>query len=87
LDTYPKYDTEAVKWYLKAAEQRVAVAQLNLGFMYGTGNGVPEDYTVAYMWLNLAAAKGDENAKEAKGIISKDMTKEQIAEAQNLSRE
>jgi hypothetical protein len=35
----------------------------------------------------LAAAQGAESAKEYKVIISKRMTKEQIAEAQKLSRE
>ena len=83
----PEDDTEAVKWYRKAAEQGYANAQSNLGLMYGTGSGVPEDYVVAYMWLNLAAAQGHENAKKGKGIISEEMTKEQIAEAQKLSSE
>ena len=39
------------------------------------------------MWWNLAAAQGNELAKENKGIISERMTREQIAEAQKLSRE
>jgi hypothetical protein len=39
------------------------------------------------MWLNLAAAQGIEVAKENKSILSKKMTREQIAEAQKLSRE
>jgi uncharacterized protein len=39
------------------------------------------------MWFNLAAAQGDEDAKKGKGMISENMTKEQIAEAQKLSRE
>ncbi|MDA9260795.1 sel1 repeat family protein, partial [Puniceicoccaceae bacterium] len=83
----PEDDTEAVKWYRKAAEQGYAQAQYNLGMAYYYGHGVPEDYVESYMWLNLAAAQGDENAKHNKGILSKQMTKEQIAEAQKLSRE
>ena len=55
--------------------------------MYAKGEGVPEDYILAYMWWNLSAAQGTERAKKSKGIISKEMTKEQIAEAQKLSRE
>ena len=39
------------------------------------------------MWWNLAAAQGDEYAKGNKGILSERMTREQIAEAQKLSRE
>jgi len=83
----PEDDAEAVKWYRKGAEQGGARAQFGLGIMYADGAGVPEDFVIAYMWLNLAAAQGIEAAKNFKGIISEDMTKEQIAEAQKLSRE
>jgi uncharacterized protein len=83
----PEDDAEAVKWYRKAAEQGYANAQFNLGLMYLNGEGVPEDNVFAYMWFNLAAAQGDEDAKKGKGMISGNMTKEQIAEAQKLSRE
>ena len=55
--------------------------------MYYNGHGVPEDNVEAYMWWNQAAAQGTEEAKRNKGILSKQMTKEQIAEAQKLSRE
>ena len=41
----------------------------------------------AYMWWNLAAAQGIRFAEINRGIVSKSMTKEQIAEAQKLSRE
>ena len=83
----PEDDVEAVKWYRKAAEQGYATAQYNLALMYANGSGVPEDYVESYMWLNLAAAQGTEEAKQSKGILSEKMTKEQIAEAQKLSRE
>ena len=55
--------------------------------MYVIGKGVPEDKVLAYMWWNLAAANGDEDASKNKGIIVKSMTSSQIAEAQKLSRE
>jgi uncharacterized protein len=80
-------DAEAVKWYRKAAEQGHAMAQSNLGVMYGNGQGVAQDDVMGYMWFNLAAAQGNERAKENKGILSERMTREQIAEAQKLSRE
>jgi len=55
--------------------------------MYFWGTGVPEDYVLDYMWLNLAAAQGYEEAQELKDLIEEEMTREQIAEAQRLSRE
>ena len=39
------------------------------------------------MWLNLAAATGNENAREAREIVAASMTREQIAEAQARARE
>ena len=83
----PEDDAVAVKWFTKVAEQGLAEAQYNLGVMYANGDGVPEDDAMAYMWWNLASAQGDNDAKHNKGIVAKRMTREQIAEAQKLSRE
>ena len=80
-------DTEAVRWYQLAAEQGYSYAQSNLGMMYADGEGVPEDLVYAYMWLNLSAAQGDETAQTNKDVVEQRMTREQIAEAQRLSRE
>jgi len=55
--------------------------------MYSTGDGVPEDVVLSYMWSNLAAAQGNEIAQENKDRLDERMTREQIAEAQRLSRE
>ena len=78
---------EAVRWYRKAADQGNAPAQYNLGFMYDKGWGVAQDYVQAYMWYNLAAAKGNNFARENRNFLAKQMTPEQIAEAQRLARE
>ena len=42
---------------------------------------------LAYMWWNLAAAQGNETAQMNKDRLEQSMTREQIAEAQRLSRE
>ena len=55
--------------------------------MYADGLGVPQDYISAHMWLNLAAAKGYEDARKAREIVAASMTREQIAEAQARARE
>ena len=83
----PHNDATAVKWFTKAAEQGLDSAQYGLGFMYGTGKGVPEDNVMAYMWWNLGAAQGFENAKKDKDIVQKRMTPADISKAQTLSRE
>ena len=83
----PEDDAEAVRWFWLAAEQGMAEAQISLGLRYALGEGVPEDDVLAYMWWNLAAAQGSENAQDNKDIIEQRMTREQIAEAQRLTRE
>ena len=39
----PQDYEEAVRWYLRAAEQGDVEAQNALGFRYRTGRGVPQD--------------------------------------------
>ena len=55
--------------------------------MYSRGEGVPEDLVFAYLWYDLSAAQGNETAQSKKNVIEQRMTREQIAEAQRLSRE
>ena len=82
----PEDDTKAVRWTRQAAEQGLALAQFNLGVMYANGEGVPEDDIQAYAWISIAAAQGVENAINAKEILTGEMTRAEIAEAQKLSR-
>ena len=74
-----------MKWYRLAADQGNASAQINLGLMHAKGEGVPQNYIQAHMWLNLAGARGDEEARKARDIVKDKMTPEQIAEAQRLA--
>jgi len=53
-----KDDVEAVKWYLKAAEQGFALAQSVLGDYYYTGRGVEKDDIKAVKWYRKAAEQG-----------------------------
>ena len=46
--------SEAAKWYLRAAEQGSALAQYSLGLMYGRGEGVELNHTVAIKLLEQA---------------------------------
>ena len=54
--------------------------------MYSNGEGVPEDDVVSYMWFNLGAAQ-DSTFAGIIDIVEQQMTPEQIAEGQRLSRE
>jgi TPR repeat protein len=85
------YEGAAV-WYRRAADQGQPNAQILLGLAYADGQGVPQDYVSAYMWLNLAAAKLEpgqtrNSVVEARDSIARKMTAEQIAEAQKSARD
>lgn len=69
------------------AEKGDASAQGSLGTAYAKGEGVPQDYVLAHMWFNLAAALGNEAARESRDAVAKVMTPDQIAEAQRLARQ
>ena len=86
-DGVPEDDVEAVRWYQLAADGGDMAGQIGLSDKYFHGEGVPEDYVLSYMWINLAAAQGSEGSQGLKDFLEEQMTREQIAEAQRMSRE
>ena len=88
----PEY-AEAAKWYRLAAERGHIRAQLSIGAMYAEGLGVPQDYALAHMWFNLAAAQAGQGTRykdvavKARDTAAAKMSPGQIAEAQRLARE
>jgi hypothetical protein len=78
--------------YLAKAEQGDAsAAQYSLGVMYNNGEGVPQDFVQAHMWLNLATSRASgedrERIVENRDSVAQWMTPDQLAEAQRLARE
>jgi len=56
--------------------------------MYANGQGVPQDYVYAHMWVNIAASSGQSNnASKNRDIVAKEMTPSQLEKAQDLARE
>ena len=80
-----------MRWYRKSADQGYAAAQFNLAGMYYRGQGIPQDYVQAHMWLTLAAFTLSQteaaSAVKIRDIIAAKMTPAQILMAQELSRE
>jgi TPR repeat protein len=85
--------TEAAKWFRKAADQGCAPAQYGLGECYRNGDGVMKNLVEAYKWFSLASAQGyvdsvlDRPATTDRDVVAQQMTPDQIAEAQKLTRE
>jgi len=60
---------------------------LQMGLIYSTGLGVEEDLVAAHKWFNLAALKGNEDAKVYRKDLSDMMSSSEIAKAQKSARE
>jgi TPR repeat protein len=82
---------EAAHWFREAAEQGEAKAQSMLGVLYALGQGVPQDYVQAHMWINIAAslATGAEQQQciELRDGMTKELSPQEVVEAQRLARE
>jgi TPR repeat protein len=55
----PENQSEAAKWYRRAAEQGNAGAQFAIASAYYAGQGVSRDYAEAAKWFRRAADQGD----------------------------
>jgi TPR repeat protein len=76
-----------IKWVRTAAEQGHPLGQFKLGASYVMGKGSLENFVLAHMWLNLSSAGGNKEASTFRDVLSKQMTPQQIAEAQKLAKE
>ena len=77
--------TKAAHWYRKAAMQGKADCQWLLAMMHSEGFGLPKNQTKAHAWMNLAAAQGDKQAVRDRDKLERQMTPEQITQAQALA--
>jgi TPR repeat protein len=62
-------------------------ALFELGMLYATGRDVAADLVVAHKWFNLAAVRGNRSALAHRVELAREMSVDQIAEAQKLARE
>jgi TPR repeat protein len=73
----------------KLAADGDAIAQHNLGELYLTGDCVPKDYVLGYMWrsLNLAQTLNENGNEFLINLEKNSMTRDQVAQAQKMARE
>ena len=82
-----KNPKKANAWFKRSALQGHAQAQAVLGYNYFYGAGLPIDYILAYKWLNLANASDEYELSNFLNDVRSNMTKGQVAIAQQMSRE
>ena len=62
-------------------------ALFELGLIYCTGRDGKVDLVEAHKWFNLAAIRGNEEAKNYRLGLSRELSKTDIARAQKMARE
>lgn len=58
-----------------------------LGLSHATGIGADVDYVEAHKWFNIAALRGDCEAKQRRQELTAMMTQSQVSAAQRAARE
>ena len=59
----------------------------HLGLMYAAGRDVSLDLVAAHKWLNIAAARGNLDARRMRTELSAEMSRAEIIEAQRQARQ
>ena len=71
-------ETDAAKWFARAAELGNGSAMFYLGQDYWKGDGVKQDKGKAYQWLLLARSSGNLEADQNIELIRKELSAEQM---------
>jgi TPR repeat protein len=76
---------EGLKWYHKTAEA-IDITLIELANYYIDGKLLPQDFVEGYAYLNIASTKNDK-AIAYRDTLSKQMSKDQIADGQKRTKE
>jgi TPR repeat protein len=70
-----------------AAQTGAADALFQLGLMYCAGRDVDPDMVTAHKWFNLAAMRGNIEARSYRAELAAAMSRTDLTRAQRLARE
>jgi TPR repeat protein len=71
----------------QSAESGGPDALFQLGLMYSSGRDVELDTIAAHKWFNLAALRGNADARILRQEISREMSRSEISKAQRQARQ
>lgn len=71
----------------QSAESGGQDALFQLGLMYSAGRDVELDMIAAHKWFNLAALRGNQDAKLMRQELARDMSRQEVAKAQRMARQ
>lgn len=69
-----------------AAAAGMPDALYELGLIYCCGRGVDVDLVEAHKWFNLAASRGNAEARSYRAEIARELTRAEVGEAQRRAR-
>ncbi|MGE0767847.1 MAG: hypothetical protein AB7L90_15395 [Hyphomicrobiaceae bacterium] len=81
-----RYDTQSRDLVEVAAEAGMPDALFELGLMYCSGRGVSLDLVEAHKWFNLAAVRGNDDARRYRTEIARELSRMEISDAQRRAR-
>lgn len=81
-----RFDVTSLDTVETAAEAGMPDALFALGLMYCSGRGVPFDLVEAHKWFNLAAARGNDEARHYRSEIARELSRNEISDAQRRAR-
>jgi TPR repeat protein len=74
----------AMQLFRPLARQGNAKAQAAIGAMYRKGQGVAKSSAHAFMWLSIAAARGDADARTEMNEMARTMSAKEQAQAREM---
>ncbi len=77
----------ALQEFQIGADRGDAESLFQLGKLYESGLGVPQNFLRAHVYYNLAGARGLQGAIDARDALASRMTSQQVAHAQELATE
>ena len=81
-----RYEAHSRDMVELAAEAGMPDALFELGMMYCSGRGVDHDLVEAHKWFNLAAARGNDDARQYRSEIARELSRADVGEAQRRAR-
>ncbi|MEZ5856207.1 MAG: hypothetical protein R3D67_16190 [Hyphomicrobiaceae bacterium] len=82
-----RYEAESREFVEIAAQAGMPDALFQLGLMYCSGRDVEFDLVEAHKWFNLAAMRGNDEARRYRQEISAELSRREIGEAQRRARQ
>ncbi|MGI9373778.1 MAG: hypothetical protein ACR2OJ_14910 [Hyphomicrobiales bacterium] len=80
-------ETSAVKQMEQAARNGTSETLFQLGLIYSLGRNVKRDLIAAHKWFNLAASRGNCDARTYRREIASELSQDEVAAAQRLARD